>query len=148
VEDLLFPPAGWYGDGMSEVDELPTTDQVLRRAIAMNRAGYTLSEVSEATGMSRTSIQRAKDRARGKDDGSRDIDRLIAACPDVAGAIRSARVNKGQTQHQLAWAVGVHERTVSRWEYAVKPPHRTSVRKIAEALGLPFEELLSVKPSA
>jgi hypothetical protein len=117
VEDLLFPPAGWYGDGVSTTRDnwqsglgeqhpnVKHSDETLRRVIAMKRAGFSTSEVSTVTGVRVhhvDAVTRGRFRGYLHDElplGPTVAD-LIASCPDVGAAIRSARVSKGMTQLQ------------------------------------------------
>ncbi len=60
--------------------------------------------------------------------------------------LRRLRKNKGLTQAELAYLVGVHETSIRGWEadkYATTTEH---VRKLAEALGVPQAELLEASP--
>jgi hypothetical protein len=105
--------AGWYRDCMREANEPAATDETLRTAVDMIWAGYTHREVTEATGLTTTYVARvvqskAKRRAPGAKYVARDIHDLMAGCPDIGAALRSARVRQGLTQHQLAWGIGGH----------------------------------------
>jgi transcriptional regulator with XRE-family HTH domain len=124
------------------------SDETLRAVVAMKRAGFTTKEVSRATGVSPTQIHavldgRSRAYLRTALDPTPDIQDLMAACPDLGAAIQSARSGRGWTRAALAGALGVHDNAVSRWERGTRRPHPSSVRKIAEVLGLSWEELLS-----
>ena len=57
--------------------------------------------------------------------------------------IRDLRERKHMTQHQLAEALGVSDKTVSKWENAKGYPDITLIEPIAKAFGVSLPELLS-----
>jgi ribosome-binding protein aMBF1 (putative translation factor) len=123
------------------------SDETLCAVVAMKRAGFTTKEVSRATGVSPTQVHAVLDgRSRAylhaAIDPTPDIHDLIAACPDLGAAIQSARSRRGWTRAALARALGVRDNAVSRWERGTRVPHPSSVRQIAEVLGLTWEQLL------
>ncbi len=64
--------------------------------------------------------------------------------PSSAGArIRAARVEKGWTQDDLAAAVGVSRSAVAQWETDRAGQIRGNLARIAEALGVSLEYLVS-----
>lgn len=56
--------------------------------------------------------------------------------------IAKARIEKGLTQEQLAKAIGVDQRDLSRWELGAVTPRVGSLRKLARALGCSMDDLL------
>ncbi len=60
--------------------------------------------------------------------------------------LRRLRKNKGLTQAELAYRVGMHELSISRYELDKRQPQVEEVRKLAEALGVPQSELLEGSP--
>ena len=60
--------------------------------------------------------------------------------------LRRLRKNKGLTQAELAYRVGMHELSISRYELDKRQPKVEEVRKLAEALGVPQSELLDGSP--
>jgi transcriptional regulator with XRE-family HTH domain len=57
--------------------------------------------------------------------------------------IRDARKGVGLTQHQLAQRVGVSRNAVSQWENGETEPARGHLTRLASALRIPIEQLLS-----
>ena len=60
--------------------------------------------------------------------------------------LRRLRKSKGLTQAELAYRVGMHELSISRYELDKRQPQVEEVRKLAEALGVPQSELLEASP--
>ena len=56
--------------------------------------------------------------------------------------LRAARKAAGMTQQQLAEAVGVTQRDISRWESCKREPGVLIVKKMAQALGCSMDELV------
>lgn len=56
--------------------------------------------------------------------------------------IAEARKSKGWTQQALAEAVGLTQGAVAHWESGRRQPPVATLRKIAEALGVPVAELI------
>ena len=59
--------------------------------------------------------------------------------------ICEARKNKGMTQADLATAMNVTDKAVSKWERDISCPDVTSLSKLAETLQISLEELMSGK---
>ena len=57
--------------------------------------------------------------------------------------ISSCRKEKGWTQEQLGEALGVSQRSVSRWETGRNLPDLALLSPLADALGVGVEELLA-----
>lgn len=55
--------------------------------------------------------------------------------------LKAARQRAGMTQAQLAEAIGVKQKDVSRWE-AGREPGVLTVKKMAQALGCSMEDLV------
>ena len=74
---------------------------------------------------------------------------MTVAKAEVAAKIKSARVQKGWKQRQLAAAVRVEPMTVSRWERGATTPDFDALSLIAEATGRPLSYFLAEeqKPS-
>ena len=60
-----------------------------------------------------------------------------------AQRLRKLREKAGFTQEQLAELIGVHEATIRRWELSQRQPRLEEIKKLAEALNLPENELLN-----
>lgn len=56
--------------------------------------------------------------------------------------IKSVRLNRGMTQKELADAIGVTQKDVSRWETGVYNPKVDKLLRIAEALSCDIKDLL------
>lgn len=56
--------------------------------------------------------------------------------------IRMARKRKGFTQTQLAKASGVHRTSIARYEAGIREPGAKSLRKLAETLQVPIDDLI------
>src|SRR5438270_2394589 len=126
------------------------SDETIRTVIAMKRSGSSNADIRAATGLTvRHTNEVYKGTSRGylQDSTSPDIRNLIASCLDVVAAIRSARVSRGWTRHQLSYAVGVYESTVWGWETRRQQPSAIAVRRVADALGMSVEDLLGVVPT-
>lgn len=59
----------------------------------------------------------------------------------LAERIRSARENRGWTQEQLAVHADVSRSTIQNLENNRRQPHRGSLRRIADALGIGVDDL-------
>lgn len=64
----------------------------------------------------------------------------------LAQQIRSAREKRGWTQEQLAVHADVSRSTVQNLENGRRQPHRASLRRIADALGVDVADLSSAQP--
>ncbi len=62
--------------------------------------------------------------------------------------ISERRKARGWTQEFFSEKVGVHNRHVSRWETNKMRPSLTTLRKIADVLGMDVDDLLSDQPVA
>lgn len=56
--------------------------------------------------------------------------------------LKAARVNKGYTQKQAAELIGVTEDTVGNWERGKSYPDALHIRKIQEAYGVRYDNLI------
>lgn len=56
--------------------------------------------------------------------------------------LRAARQRAGMTQTQLAEAIGVKQKDVSRWEAGQIEPGVLIVKKMAQALGCSMDDLV------
>lgn len=63
-------------------------------------------------------------------------------CARTGNMIRSLRMERGLSQRQLAEAVGVTDKAVSKWENGRGAPDITLVNALSEALGVSAECLL------
>lgn len=59
-----------------------------------------------------------------------------------ASPISKARLAKGLTQAQLAKAIGVQPSQIGAWEQGTRRPKLEALKKLAEALGAEWEELV------
>lgn len=64
------------------------------------------------------------------------------------GRLRTLRKKNGLTQEELAEAIKVSVKTVQRWEYEQRQPRIEDVQKLAEALHVTDQELLSNEASS
>ena len=62
--------------------------------------------------------------------------------------ISESRKNKGMTQADLAQAMNVTDKAVSKWERDISCPDVTSLSKLAETLEISLEELMSGKSAS
>lgn len=58
-------------------------------------------------------------------------------------AIASARIARGMTQAQLGAAIGVSGTQMSNWERGDRRPKLDALRRIADALSVPLDDLLN-----
>ena len=56
--------------------------------------------------------------------------------------IARIRLERGLTQAQLAAMVGCYPKDVCRWETGERSPGAKSLAKLAQALGVPMEQLI------
>ena len=61
----------------------------------------------------------------------------------MGARIRACRIEKGMTQRQLADALGVCDRTVSKWERCRGCPDISLLADLSRVLGADLEELLA-----
>ena len=59
--------------------------------------------------------------------------------------ISNQRKEKGMTQAELAAIMNITDKAVSKWERNLSCPDVNSISKLAEALDIPVDELLSAK---
>jgi transcriptional regulator with XRE-family HTH domain len=63
--------------------------------------------------------------------------------PRLGAHLMALRVNAGLSQEELAGRVGVLQQTIAFWEQSDKPPRSEVLLKLADALGVTTEMLLS-----
>lgn len=68
---------------------------------------------------------------------------IKAPRPSNQSPIEKARLAKGLTQTQLAEAIGVNNRQISVWECSSVTPSVTTLAKIADALGVNINDLIT-----
>lgn len=56
--------------------------------------------------------------------------------------LKAARVNKGYTQKRAAELIGVTEDTIGNWERGKSYPDALHIRKIQEAYGVRYDNLI------
>lgn len=61
--------------------------------------------------------------------------------------IKLARVEAGLTQTELARKCNVPYQSISQWECGLRNPKLETLRKIANALGIPLETFIDMSPS-
>jgi DNA-binding XRE family transcriptional regulator len=66
--------------------------------------------------------------------------------PKQGHRLASLRKEAGLSQTELASAVGVSQQTVAYWETAATPPRSDVLPKMAKALGVRVEDILSDTP--
>jgi transcriptional regulator with XRE-family HTH domain len=75
-----------------------------------------------------------------------------AVCIVVAGSetrqLRAVREAAGLTQEQLATRSGVTQETISRLERGSHTPQARTLQRLADALGIPPNQILTVEPAA
>lgn len=69
-------------------------------------------------------------------------DWLLPRRREIGVRIREARRHAGLSQLQLGELIGRDHRTIHRWEYAERIPNLEDLLLLADALGLPAEELI------
>ena len=69
-------------------------------------------------------------------------DWLLPRRREIGARIRQARRHAGLSQLQLGERIGRDHRTIHRWEYAERIPNLEDLLLLADALGLPAEELI------
>ena len=69
-------------------------------------------------------------------------DTILAAPGPIGARIRAARMELGQTQDQLAVAVGVSRSAVAQWETGRAGQVTGNLTRIAAVLGVPVEFLM------
>lgn len=61
----------------------------------------------------------------------------------IGERIRAARKKAGLTQRELAEKLGISEQGITQWETGVRNAKLGTIKKIAEAIGVPFETLVT-----
>lgn len=69
--------------------------------------------------------------------------RFTKTRPKLGSHLAALRVNAGLSQGELAQRIGVLQQTIAFWEQSDKPPRSEVLLKLAEALGVSIETLLS-----
>ncbi|MGP3686550.1 helix-turn-helix transcriptional regulator [Streptomyces sp. IBSNAI002] len=69
-------------------------------------------------------------------------DRVLARRRVIGARIRAARRDASLTQEALGERVGIDHKTVHRIEYATSDPPLSVLLRIADAVGVPFEDLV------
>ena len=67
---------------------------------------------------------------------------LLPRRREIGERIRAARLHAGLTQVRLGELIGRDHRTIHRWEYAQRIPDLEDLLLIADAVGVPIEELV------
>lgn len=60
----------------------------------------------------------------------------------IGDKIKEIRISKGLDQKQLADMVGISKSSISEWENCKRVPRMSTLRKIAEALGVDVWEII------
>lgn len=63
----------------------------------------------------------------------------------ISENIKSARKNAGLTQKQLADAIGVYQKDISRWEKGERTPAAESIKELCQTLHVSADDLLEIK---
>lgn len=64
-------------------------------------------------------------------------------CAKTGNLIRALRLERGMTQRQLAEALGLCDKTVSKWERGLGCPDVSVLSRLAQLLGVGLEDLLN-----
>lgn len=64
----------------------------------------------------------------------------------IGKKIREIRTKQGMTQKQLGERAGIAEPTIRKYELGKLNPKLETIRKITDALGVPIDTLLDIKP--
>ena len=64
-------------------------------------------------------------------------------CAKTGNLIRTLRLERGMTQRQLAEALGLCDKTVSKWERGLGCPDVSVLNRLAQLLGVGLEDLLN-----
>lgn len=64
-------------------------------------------------------------------------------CAKTGNLIRALRLERGMTQRQLAEALGLCDKTVSKWERGLGCPDVSVLNRLAQLLGVGLEDLLN-----
>ncbi len=67
----------------------------------------------------------------------------MTATPAAKNGLGALRQQAVLTQRELAAALGVHPRLISKWENGEARPRPANIRKLAEALGITPREVLA-----
>ena len=62
----------------------------------------------------------------------------------LATALRDARVAQGRSLADVGAACGVSHSAVSRWETGARVPSLPTLRRLADALGLPRHQVIAL----
>lgn len=62
--------------------------------------------------------------------------------------LRKVRISKGKTQHELASALDLNDKTISSYERAVREPDLGTLRKLALSLNVSLDILVGIKPES
>lgn len=105
-----------------------------------------LTNLSEAIKMARE-LNQLLDSAKAKIDGLKESfpDFRIPADIDesvIGQNIKKIRKKQGLTQKELGERLGITQQTVAQYERATEQPKISTVRKIADGLGVPVKELI------
>jgi transcriptional regulator with XRE-family HTH domain len=63
--------------------------------------------------------------------------------PKLGAHLATLRINAGLSQEELAQRIGVLQQTIAFWEQSNKPPRSDILVKLADALGVSADTLLS-----
>ena len=75
---------------------------------------------------------------------------LVAPFAALGARVRALRIEQGKSQQQLSEEARVAYRTLQYIESGERSPQRATLMQLAEALGIPYDELRAVagRPSA
>ena len=79
----------------------------------------------------------------GTEKGTKRI-KLKRDFTSLAKALKEARENIGLKQEEVAESIGRTKETISRYENAVYPPSKNSLKSLAKLYSIPYEKLEAI----
>jgi transcriptional regulator with XRE-family HTH domain len=140
----LFRHSAPLADGL-RADAARHSDALRRAPLLNNRSPHVISHVLALT--KRKRLAQAQSKRTFCPESAYRSDMANRPKTPVAIAfglrIKQAREEKGWSQAKLAANIGVTNGAVGAWEIGIKSPRHALASKLAEALGVPMEWLLT-----